>query len=134
MNVFRLSGDLSHLLAILLLLVKIWKTRSCAGNFFFFFNKQLSPSFGRRNDRVTCFLHRPSLVAHFLPSVQFDCFKNNQKRTSLGTFDFKIGRIAVLLRQENILDFMYARPGNRGFLSLIAYRSLKRRTVAIRND
>ncbi|KAF0760247.1 ER lumen protein-retaining receptor [Aphis craccivora] len=31
MNIFRLSGDLSHLLAILLLLVKIWKTRSCAG-------------------------------------------------------------------------------------------------------
>lgn len=31
MNVFRLIGDLSHLLAILLLLFKIWKTRSCAG-------------------------------------------------------------------------------------------------------
>lgn len=31
MNVFRLCGDLSHLLAILLLLAKIWKTRSCAG-------------------------------------------------------------------------------------------------------
>lgn len=34
MNIFRLCGDLSHLLAILLLLVKIWKTRSCAGNYF----------------------------------------------------------------------------------------------------
>jgi len=31
MNVFRLCGDLSHLLAIILLLLKIWKTRSCAG-------------------------------------------------------------------------------------------------------
>ena len=31
MNVFRLFGDLSHLLAIVLLLMKIWKTRSCAG-------------------------------------------------------------------------------------------------------
>ena len=31
MNVFRLLGDLSHLLAIVLLLLKIWKTRSCAG-------------------------------------------------------------------------------------------------------
>lgn len=31
MNIFRLVGDLSHLLAIILLLVKIWKTRSCAG-------------------------------------------------------------------------------------------------------
>lgn len=31
MNVFRLVGDLSHLLAILILLWKIWKTRSCAG-------------------------------------------------------------------------------------------------------
>ena len=28
---FRLVGDLSHLLAIVLLLLKIWKTRSCAG-------------------------------------------------------------------------------------------------------
>lgn len=31
MNIFRLAGDVSHLLAILLLLWKIWKTRSCAG-------------------------------------------------------------------------------------------------------
>lgn len=31
MNIFRLVGDLSHLLAILLLLWKIWKSRSCAG-------------------------------------------------------------------------------------------------------
>ena len=33
MNIFRLIGDLSHLLAILILLSKIWKTRSCAGKF-----------------------------------------------------------------------------------------------------
>jgi len=31
MNIFRLVGDLSHLLAIILLLLKVWKTRSCAG-------------------------------------------------------------------------------------------------------
>lgn len=31
MNIFRLAGDLSHLLAIFILLLKIWKTRSCAG-------------------------------------------------------------------------------------------------------
>ncbi|XP_072127939.1 ER lumen protein-retaining receptor 3-like [Mobula birostris] len=31
MNVFRLAGDLSHLLAILILLMKIWSTKSCAG-------------------------------------------------------------------------------------------------------
>ncbi|XP_041033446.1 ER lumen protein-retaining receptor 3 [Cetorhinus maximus] len=31
MNVFRLSGDVSHLLAILILLGKMWKTKSCAG-------------------------------------------------------------------------------------------------------
>lgn len=31
MNIFRLSADLAHLLAILILLWKIWKTRSCAG-------------------------------------------------------------------------------------------------------
>ncbi|XP_046382201.1 ER lumen protein-retaining receptor 2 isoform X1 [Haliotis rufescens] len=31
MNIFRLCGDMSHLLAIVLLLLKMWKTRSCAG-------------------------------------------------------------------------------------------------------
>lgn len=31
MNLFRLVGDMSHLLAIGILLLKIWKTRSCAG-------------------------------------------------------------------------------------------------------
>ncbi|XP_011661838.2 ER lumen protein-retaining receptor 2 [Strongylocentrotus purpuratus] len=31
MNVFRLVGDLSHLLAIIMLLKKIWSSRSCAG-------------------------------------------------------------------------------------------------------
>jgi len=31
MNIFRLMGDLSHLCAIIILLLKIWKTRSCAG-------------------------------------------------------------------------------------------------------
>lgn len=31
MNIFRLIGDVSHLLAFIILLVKIWKTRSCAG-------------------------------------------------------------------------------------------------------
>merc|ERR1712211_170706 len=30
-NLFRLLGDVSHLVAIILLLLKIWKTRSCAG-------------------------------------------------------------------------------------------------------
>lgn len=31
MNVFRLVGDLAHLAAIIVLLGKMWKTRSCAG-------------------------------------------------------------------------------------------------------
>ncbi|CAK5090910.1 unnamed protein product [Meloidogyne enterolobii] len=31
MNIFRLAGDSAHLLAILILLWKIWKTKSCAG-------------------------------------------------------------------------------------------------------
>ena len=31
MNIFRLLGDVSHLVAIIILLLKIWKTRSCAG-------------------------------------------------------------------------------------------------------
>lgn len=31
MNIFRMTGDVSHLLAAMLLLLKIWTTRSCAG-------------------------------------------------------------------------------------------------------
>ncbi|KRG03713.1 uncharacterized protein Dmoj_GI20444, isoform C [Drosophila mojavensis] len=31
MNIFRFAGDLSHVFAIIILLLKIWKTRSCAG-------------------------------------------------------------------------------------------------------
>uniref|UniRef100_UPI00358F9819 ER lumen protein-retaining receptor 2-like n=1 Tax=Myxine glutinosa TaxID=7769 RepID=UPI00358F9819 len=31
MNVFRLAGDLCHLLAIIILLIKMWRSRSCAG-------------------------------------------------------------------------------------------------------
>ena len=31
MNIFRLIGDFSHIAAILILLLKIWKTRSCSG-------------------------------------------------------------------------------------------------------
>ncbi|XP_062567129.1 ER lumen protein-retaining receptor 2 isoform X1 [Saccostrea cucullata] len=31
MNIFRLIGDMSHLLAIVILLIKMWKTRSVAG-------------------------------------------------------------------------------------------------------
>jgi ER lumen protein retaining receptor len=31
MNIFRLSADMAHLIAIIILLAKIWKTRSCAG-------------------------------------------------------------------------------------------------------
>lgn len=31
MNVFRILGDLSHLLAMVLLLGKIWRSKSCAG-------------------------------------------------------------------------------------------------------
>ncbi len=31
MNLFRLVGDLSHLLAIIILIAKIWRSRSCAG-------------------------------------------------------------------------------------------------------
>lgn len=31
MNIFRLAGDVSHLLAIVILLVKIWRSKSCAG-------------------------------------------------------------------------------------------------------
>lgn len=33
MNIFRLTGDLAHLTAIIILLLKIWKTRSCSGMF-----------------------------------------------------------------------------------------------------
>ena len=32
MNIFRLAADSAHLVAIAILLAKIWMTRSCAGN------------------------------------------------------------------------------------------------------
>ncbi|OON15335.1 ER lumen protein retaining receptor, partial [Opisthorchis viverrini] len=38
MNVFRLAGDLSHLLAIFILLLKIYSSRSCRGRFAQCFN------------------------------------------------------------------------------------------------
>lgn len=31
MNIFRVLGDFSHFIAIVILLLKIWKTKSCAG-------------------------------------------------------------------------------------------------------
>uniref|UniRef100_A0AAZ3RIG0 ER lumen protein-retaining receptor n=1 Tax=Oncorhynchus tshawytscha TaxID=74940 RepID=A0AAZ3RIG0_ONCTS len=31
MNIFRLAGDVSHIVAIIILLVKIWRSKSCAG-------------------------------------------------------------------------------------------------------
>lgn len=31
MNIFRFFGDLSHLVAVIILFLKIWKTRSCSG-------------------------------------------------------------------------------------------------------
>ncbi|KAK6766751.1 hypothetical protein RB195_026182 [Necator americanus] len=31
MNIFRLSADLAHLVAIVILLHKIWRSRSCEG-------------------------------------------------------------------------------------------------------
>ncbi|KAF6722996.1 ER lumen protein-retaining receptor 3 [Oryzias melastigma] len=31
MNIFRLAGDVCHLVAIIILLLKIWRSRSCAG-------------------------------------------------------------------------------------------------------
>ena len=31
LNIFRPTGDVSHLVAIVILLLKIWKTCSCAG-------------------------------------------------------------------------------------------------------
>lgn len=42
MNIFRLAGDVSHLVAIVILLMKIWWSKSCAGmtqiSLFIFFN------------------------------------------------------------------------------------------------
>ncbi len=35
MNLFRFLGDFSHFVAIIILLTKMWKTRSCAGWFVF---------------------------------------------------------------------------------------------------
>lgn len=37
MNIFRLTGDIAHLAAIILLLLKIWTTRSCSGMYWVHF-------------------------------------------------------------------------------------------------
>lgn len=42
MNIFRILGDVSHLLAMIILLVKIWRSKSCAGKFLFFFSVLLT--------------------------------------------------------------------------------------------
>lgn len=34
MNVFRILGDVSHLLAMIILIVKIWRSKSCAGRYY----------------------------------------------------------------------------------------------------
>lgn len=59
MNIFRLLGDLSHLLAIIILLQKIWKTRSCAGISvtIFFIRLHLSLSCHRSWNCALLFVH-----------------------------------------------------------------------------
>ena len=42
MNIFRLAADSAHLVAIAILLAKIWMTRSCAGEFYIKINLEIS--------------------------------------------------------------------------------------------
>ncbi|VDK71199.1 unnamed protein product [Litomosoides sigmodontis] len=91
MNIFRFAGDSSHLIAIVILIVKIWKTRSCAGlsgksqllfafvftsryldlfNFISSYNTIMKKS-RYISDRIlnysgssTCFSHQPSVFIH----------------------------------------------------------------------
>ena len=42
MNIFRFAGDMTHLISILVLLLKIYATKSCSGNF--------TPPFGSREN------------------------------------------------------------------------------------
>lgn len=44
MNVFRILGDVSHLLAIIILLLKIQKSKSCAGECSYTPGKEEGPS------------------------------------------------------------------------------------------
>lgn len=44
MNVFRILGDVSHLLAIIILLLKIHKSKSCAGECSHTLGKEGDPS------------------------------------------------------------------------------------------
>ena len=67
MNIFRLAGDLSHLLAILVLLWKIWKTRSCAG--------KLKTSFQK--------LNKTSFLSFFTINFSRDIYQNMAQQRGL---------------------------------------------------
>jgi len=71
MNIFRLLGDLSHLVAIVLLLLKIWKSRSCAG----------TPSM------ISCQMSSVSLSVSFQCHVQASLANRNSYSPSYSPLD-----------------------------------------------
>ena len=50
MNIFRLCGDMSHLFAMLILLMKVWKTRSVSG---VSAKSQVNPPLEQRNSSIS---------------------------------------------------------------------------------
>ena len=74
MNIFRLVGDLSHLLAIILLLIKIWKTRSCAGIYAVWFQLSWAVNLTFNSLQQVWFWLAclTSLVSWLFPVLEFD--------------------------------------------------------------
>lgn len=74
MNIFRLTGDLSHLAAIIILLLKIWKSRSCAGKMISFTSSPASYCEGNShffylNELRTCYIAKQTPLATMLPGL-----------------------------------------------------------------
>merc|ERR1711893_102274 len=88
MNVFRLLGDLSHLGAIIILLLKIWKTRSCAG-----ISGKTQAMFALVF--ITRYL---DLFVHFVPAAGLACLINNDFSVLeiLWTFSIYLEAVAIL--------------------------------------
>lgn len=85
MNIFRFAGDMTHLISILVLLLKIYATKSCSGNFtWVIFNcalvflKNISVRFQKRKLKI-CFSF---LVLELIISLLFFHLLKRELRVS----------------------------------------------------
>lgn len=81
MNIFRLTGDLSHLAAILALLWKIWKSRSVAGKLENLGSKETIMAAGLIINKELLSKFLSPLLLHFKNTVVLDSM--NHKLTKI---------------------------------------------------